>query len=532
MSPAIERTLAVAITDVRARLRRPASAWLVAALLITAYFTVPDPSSGYGLFVIDGARARYTSEALAIATAALLPLFLGLFGFYVTSRAIGLDARTRVGPLVAATPVRRAEYLLGKLLGSTVLLAAVTAAFLVCIMGMHLVRGEGPLLPQVYVAHYLVVAVPCCLGVAALALVFETVPGLGGRAGDFLYFFVWALTLPLVLEVWRDNLQADPGFGSFLDFGGLGFVVTQVARITGTSDFAIGAAAFDPTKPPVDLPGLSFTAETLLWRARSLLLPALLVLVALSFFHRFDPAWRRPGAAPGRRSPLALAQALARPFSRLMLAVVDRLGLDRIGPRLVRTLTAEVLLAARLNPLLPLVAAVAAALTLALPAAALRAGVLPVLTALLVPLLAEAPIREIQAGMTGIVQAAPGVRSHRVSLKLATAAGVALLVTGLPALRLLAQEPRIGLSLILGSLLLATSAVLLGLATLSPKPFMALALGFWYVALSAGSSVPALDFAGFSAAATPTVQLSYAATIAGFAFAAMMLGWLQGRLEG
>ena len=78
-----------------------------------------------------------------------------------------------LGALVATTPVRRAEYLLGKLLGSTALLGAVTAAFLVCIMGMHQVRGEGPLLPQVYVAHYLVVAGPCCLGVAARTGTFQ-----------------------------------------------------------------------------------------------------------------------------------------------------------------------------------------------------------------------------------------------------------------------------------------------------------------------------------------------------------------------
>ncbi len=532
MSPGVERTLAVAITDLRARLRRPTSGWLVAALAITAYFMIPDPSSGSGLFVIDGARARYTSEALAIATATLLPLFVGLFGFYVVSRAVGLDARTGVGPLVATTPVRRAEYLLGKLLGSTLILATVTAAFLVCIMGMHLVRGEGPLLPHVYVAHYLVLALPCILAVAAFALLFETVPGLGGRAGDFLYFFLWFLMLPLALEVWRGRLPTAPGFGSFLDFGGIGFVVAQVARITGSSAIAIGASTFDPTKAPLDLPGLPFTAETLLWRARSLLVPVLLVLAALSFFHRFDPARSRPGAAPGRRNPLALARALARPFSRLMLAVVDRLGLDRIGPRLVRTLAAEVLLTARLNPLFPLVVVVAAALAATLPPEALRTAALPVLTALLVPLLADMPVREILAGMTGIVHAAPGVRSRLVSLKLATAASVALLVTGLPALRLLAQEPRAGLSLILGSLLLAAGAVLLGLATLSPKPFMALALGFWYLALSAGGSVPALDFAGFAAAATPTVQLSYAAVIACFAFTAMMLGWLQERLEG
>jgi hypothetical protein len=84
--------------------------------------------------------------------------------------------------------------------------------------------------------------------------------------------------------------------------------------------------------------------------------------------------------------------------------------------------------------------------------------------------------------------------------------------------------------MVLGGLLFASACVLLGLATSSPKPFMALALAFWYVALSAGDRVPALDFAGFSAAATPAVQLSYVAAITLMATAALALGRLQERL--
>jgi len=530
MSPGIERALAVTVTDVRARLRRPASAWLLAALALAAYFTVPPPSAGHGLFVIDGARARYTSEALACATGTLLPLFLGLFGFYVVSRAIGYDAQTRVGPLVAATPVRRTEYLLGKLLGSAVILGAVTAGFLVCIMGMHLVRGEGPLRPHVYVACYLVIGLPCILGVAAFALLFESVPGLGGRAGDVLYFFVWLFTLPLGAEVWKGLPTGEPGWGRFFDSGGLGFAVRQIARATGSSAFTVGATPYDVTKPPVEFPGLSFTPATLAWRAESLLLPAFLVLAAMALFHRFDPARSRPGAAHARWSPFALARALARPLSRLLVAAVDRPGLASWGSPAVRSLVAEVLLTARLNPLFVLAAVVAAVLAATLPLPALRAGALPVLTALLVPLLADPPVRERQAGVTGIVYVAPAFRRRLVPLKLATAASVALLVTLAPALRFLVEQPAVAVSLVVGSLLLASASVLLGVATSSPKPFLALGLGFWYVALSAGEHVPALDFAGFAAAATPTVQVSYAVAVALVAVAAVALGRLQERL--
>ena len=531
MSPGVERALAVAVTDVRARLRRPASAWLLAALALAAYFTVPPPSAGRGLFVIDGARVRYTSEALACATGALLSLLLPLFGFYVVSRAVGHDARTGVGPLVAATPVRRAEYLLGKLLGSTIILGAVSAGFLACILGMHLVRGEGPLLPHVYAVYYLVLGLPCILGVAAFALLFESVPGLGGRAGDFFYFFVWLFAMPLAMEVWKGMPTGEPGWGRFLDSSGLGFAIAQVARATGSTTFTIGATPFDVTKAPVEFPGLSLTPATIAWRAESLLLPVLLVLAAMPLFHRFDPARSRPGAAHARWSPLALARALARPLSRVPLAVVDRTGFASRGSPVLRTLAAEVLLTARLNPLLVLTVAVSAVLAAVLPLPLLRAFALPTLMALLVPLLADTPVRETQAGVAGIVYAAPGLRRRLVPFKLATASCVALLVTVGPAVRLLVEQPGAGVSLVLGRLLLASASVLLGIATGSPKPFMALALGFWYVALSAGEHVPALDFAGWAAAATPAVRVAYAIAVALAAGTAVAMGRLQERLR-
>ncbi len=193
-------------------------------------------------------------------------------------------------------------------------------------------------------------------------------------------------------------------------------------------------------------------------------------------------------------------------------------------------MTAELLLTACLKLLVVLTPILAATLALVLPASLLRTAVLPALVALLVPLLADLPAREKEAGVSGIVYTTPGLRRQLVPLKLATAAAVALLVTGAPALRLLLEQPGAGVSLLLGSLLLAASCVLLGIVGSSPKPFMAMALAFWYVALNAGAAVPALDFAGWSAAATPGVQIGYAVAAAVSAALALAVGRLQSAL--
>ncbi len=143
----LSRLLAVASADLRSRLRRPATLVFLGLLLAAASTTFPDPRSGQGILSIGGRRAVYTSAALAVATAGLLPFLLGLFGFYAVSNAIALDRRSGVGPLLGATPVTNGEYLLGKLLGNLSLLSVVTLAFSVVVMAVQVVHGEAPLEP-------------------------------------------------------------------------------------------------------------------------------------------------------------------------------------------------------------------------------------------------------------------------------------------------------------------------------------------------------------------------------------------------
>ena len=105
----LSRLLAVASADLRARLRRPATLVFLGLLLAAASTTFPDPSSGKGILSIGGRRAVYTSAALAVATAGLLPFLLGLFGFYAVSNAIALDRRSGAGRFSAPPRSRTAS---------------------------------------------------------------------------------------------------------------------------------------------------------------------------------------------------------------------------------------------------------------------------------------------------------------------------------------------------------------------------------------------------------------------------------------
>jgi hypothetical protein len=70
----------------------------------------------------------------------------------------------------------------------------------------------------------------------------------------------------------------------------------------------------------------------------------------------------------------------------------------------------------------------------------------------------------------------------------------------------LVVDPRAGLSAMIGILFLACAAVGLGIASRTPKTFVALALALWYLALNAKGSEPALDYGGWWSSATLPVQ--------------------------
>ncbi len=496
----LARAIAVAVADVRTRLRRPSTGVLILVTAVGSYLAVPDPSTGSGLMRIGDARVLYTSPALAFASAVLVTMLLALFGFYLTSNALARDLRTRMGTVVAATPARNLEYLLGTVAGNATLLLAVVLGSMVAAMGMQVVRGEGPLQPLTFLAQYGLMLSPCIAWVAVIALVFECTPGLSGRIGDVLYFFVWSLTVALGAEPWREPGEPISWLGRCLDYSGLGYAIGEVQRIAGTSEFSIGYLPGEITKTTA-FPGLELTRQAVATRALAFIMPALLLPVALVLFHRFDPARTRSLGVGNRRSLTAILAALSRAIGRPMLALLDRVSPDAA-------------LTFRARPPLVLVVVIAAVLGLTLPTAWVRQGLLPVLFAVLSAALADVATREQQAGMAGIVFAAPRRRDGFAAWKLTTAALVALLVAGVPAFRLLATEPRAGLSALVGVLFLATTSVAAGIVTGTPKTFLSLSLVLWYLALNAKGHSPALDYGGWWAAATPLTQAGWAAAAA------------------
>ena len=189
---------------------------ILGLMVAVAYGFVPEAGAGYVTIDLDGYRGVYDSAWIGASVALLVAGYLGLVSFYVIKGAVNRDRETGVGQIIAATPVGKSAYLLGKWLSNMAVLTAMTAVIVVAAAGLQLIRDEDrgidvwPL-----VAPFLIIVLPTMALVAALALLFEAIRPLRGGLGNVVFFFLWivvgfplALGGSFVLQNMEDGVQA------------------------------------------------------------------------------------------------------------------------------------------------------------------------------------------------------------------------------------------------------------------------------------------------------------------------------------
>ncbi|HLY01986.1 MAG TPA: hypothetical protein VKR56_05750 [Candidatus Cybelea sp.] len=218
--------------DLLERTRRYQYLATIAVTLLIGTLLVPAKNAGYQTFLIDGYRGIYNSAWIGATFAILATMMLSLFAFYNVKSAVERDRTTRVGEILAATPLRRFDYALGKALSNFLVLGSMAAILFVVAIVMQFVRGESAAfnLGQI-AAPFALVVLPTIAMVAAIALLFEMIPWLRGGLGNVIYFFLWIAYLVfsfkddgghvpwwrdmlggnlVVRQVWAALLQIDP----------------------------------------------------------------------------------------------------------------------------------------------------------------------------------------------------------------------------------------------------------------------------------------------------------------------------------
>ncbi|HYL05809.1 MAG TPA: hypothetical protein VE075_07200, partial [Thermoanaerobaculia bacterium] len=191
---ALLQVYAIARAELLDRVRRYSYLVTLAGSLYFVYLV----NNGNVRFSVHGQRGIYNSAWIGTLMALSVGCFLSLIGFYLVKNTLDRDRRTGVGEILAATPLSRAAYTLGKALSNFLLLASILALLAVAAgVTQLLAREETRLDLAALLMPMAALAVPPVALAAALAVLFEAFPWLRGALGNVIFFFLWTAGLSL-----------------------------------------------------------------------------------------------------------------------------------------------------------------------------------------------------------------------------------------------------------------------------------------------------------------------------------------------
>jgi hypothetical protein len=440
-------------------------------------------------------RGVYTSAWIGGLVALVTTAWVSMVGFYIVKGSVDGDRRTGVGQILAATPLSRPAYTVGKFLSNFGVLTAMVLLLAGCALVMQAFVSEDTHVDLFrLLAPFVLIAMPAMALTAAMALLFEMLPVLRGGVGNVLWLFVWAMGGIALPEIsgrpWLDPLgvmtvgnsmkEAARGVIPGYQNGFSLTIETHRAQLLSTLRWE----------------GLDWTAEVVGLRLAWVGAALGIALLAAVFFDRFDAArgwqfsWRRPTAAAVASGALAGATDLA-PGDALPAAgaqVATRLhltALSREGPSNAfwRLFIAELRLAVQGLPWWWYVAALGFLVAEFVTPLEIARGLL-VGTAWLWPVLLWSAMgsRETRFATRGLIFSSSAILQRQFPACYLAGVAVAILAGAGAGIRLLlAGQTANFAGWAAGALFLPALAMALGVISGSGKSFEALLTGLWYV---------------------------------------------------
>jgi hypothetical protein len=476
---------------------------------------------------LDDYRGVDNSAWLGTVIGLIATVWVSLIGFYIVKNSIQRDRQTRVGQILAATPMNKSFYTLGKTLSNFAVLAVMVLILALAAVFIQILRGEdtqialGALLSPI-----LLLGLPAVAVVAALAVLFESLPVLRGGVGNVFYFFFWTGLISISVTL-VTGTQQPTGLHALQDFTGIAVVMGQMQtqlhlldpQVSNAASFGFGN--FHATTKTFLWTGIHWTPALLFGRALWLAVAGALALLAAVFFDRFDPA--RNGLRLGRKQKEAgNTDVLDARFSVVVPALPSVSHLTPLlrdaSNRQTRTrffslIVAEFRLLFRGHGWWWYAAAAGLLLGCLLsPIDAARSGVL--VAAWIWPVLfwSQMGTREESFSTGSLIFSAPRAVPRQLLAMYAAGALLAALTGGGLALRLLFAGNLSALAAWgAGVLFIPAMALALGVTTGSRKPFEALYTAWWYVGPL--HHIRQLDFMGTTAESSTPVGYFAAAVL-------------------
>lgn len=462
-------------------------------------------------------------------------MWLSLVGFYIVKNSIQRDRQTRVGQVLATTPISKTFYTFSKTLSNFAVLAAMVLVLALTALVFHLFHRADPHIDLVALfSPTLIFGLSAVAVTAALAVLFESLPGLRGGIGNIAYFFLWMFLL-VIAAVSQDKVAAHHEMNPFNDYTGIVSVLSQMQNQLHSLDpqYSDGAQ-FDlgNLNPPTKTflwTGTQWTLALLLSRVMLLAIAAALTLLAALFFDRFDSAragWlptKKPktipdsdaGEASTARIPAAAYEQsrVNLPQAGMTAAHLSVLSRTETHNRFFTLVRAELRLMIRGHAWWwYTVAAGLFIACLASPLDAARQGVIVVAWIWPALIWSQMGTREAQYSTGTLVFSAPRPVPQQLLATYAAGVLVAVLTGGGLGLHLLFAGDVAGLAAwIAGALFIPALALVLGVTTGTRKFFEALYAAWWYVGPL--QHMPQIDFMGTTARSSTPVSYVAAAAL-------------------
>ena len=453
-----------------------------------------------------------------------ITVLLSLIGFYLVKNAVERDRTTRVGEILATTPISRMVYCLGKTLSNVLVLGTLVGVLAASSVVIQLLAGEASHIDVfALLSPFAFVALPAMLVIAAVAVLFECVPVLRGGVGNVLYFFLWGVPLVVAMEV--------PGSPDLYGARLISESMSAAARLKypdyqDAFSFTVGGSLMDKITNTFVWNGVHWTPGLIASRLQFVALAIFIAFLAALFFDRFDPSRSRGRSRPVT-DPADTPQAATKVVVPLAPAHAVVASLTPVHPGF----NFGAMVAAELRLMLRqtrtwwyVVAAALVGAQLFTPLNLGRSIFLPVAWLWPVLLWSGMGSREIRNGTEGLVFASPHLLVRQwpaqwvagVLLSAASGAGVAFRLV-------MAGEVGLLAAWAVGAMFVPSLALALGAWTGSGKFFEALYTILWYIGPM--NRMPQLDYAG--AMDTPR----RAAITAGFVIvtAALLVASFAGR---
>jgi hypothetical protein len=299
--------------DYLERIRRYSFLVTIMLSIFIVYKYIPSSDDHYLTLSLGDIRGIYNSAWIGSAVAILASMLLSLPAFFLIKNAIERDMKTGVGQIIATTPITRWMYTMGKMWSNFVLLMSIVVVLIVSALVMQLIRGEVYTIdPVKLVLPFIYSTLPTMALVAAIAILFESVPLLSKGFGNFIYFVLWIISLKF----------STTAIHSSQDIFGISPILIRLSsevnarlhqnaggHVSGMSPLKGELSTYNWTGIDWNLP---MFVERFIWIAVALMI----VVMASFFFHRFDLTRAVKNNKKAKSNDLEKAETYIKPVNK------------------------------------------------------------------------------------------------------------------------------------------------------------------------------------------------------------------------